>query len=338
MKHIALCLFPIILFTTFTSCQSVKTFEKSGGIQLTCVLPDSSAETFKLTENIIRQRLSAIIKDKINIYNSSGKMVIQIPGLYQDDLERIKFLCCSQGKMDFWETYDINEIVPYLNQVNDTLYKLFLHHQLDIVKTGLQPEEITDSVARHLLFRFLYLPVIQREAGTEFRKGPCLGNALLSDTTVLNYLFKIPEISRLLPFDLQLLWTSYSKQYQEKEYIELIATKTNFSHRSLINENSVINVKTFESKWGGYGIEMEFNPEATEIWKRMTSNNTGKSIAIAIDGRVNTYPWVVQQITNGRSQISGNYTKEQADNFCIMLKNKALPKSLTVDQSEIIKR
>ena len=76
--------------------------------------------------------------------------------------------------------------------------------------------------------------------------------------------------------------------------------------------------------------------EGARSWATLTEKNVGKPLAVTLDNIVYTAPNVNQKITGGRSQISGNFTQEEAKDLTDVLGAGKLPASAKVVQAEVV--
>jgi SecD/SecF fusion protein len=131
----------------------------------------------------------------------------------------------------------------------------------------------------------------------------------------------------MLPKDLKLAWTvKPSSRYQSGGIFELIALKTTPQGNSQLGGEVILNaVHNFDQNRGSAEVSMTMTPSAAQKWADLTGQNIGKSIAIVLDDEVYSYPTVQGKITGGVSQITGNFTIEEAQDLANVLKSGKLP-------------
>jgi SecD/SecF fusion protein len=165
---------------------------------------------------------------------------------------------------------------------------------------------------------------------------PVVGYALISDTAKVNEYLNIPEIQRLFPPDLKFYWT-VKPEIENSQYLTLIAIKSNPQGKAPLTGEYIEDARgDFDPQTNKPVVYMNMNSEGARIWKRMTTDYLGKSIAIVLDNYVYTYPVVQNVISNGNSQISGNFTIEEAKDLANILKAGKLPAPTHIVGEEIV--
>jgi SecD/SecF fusion protein len=153
---------------------------------------------------------------------------------------------------------------------------------------------------------------------------PFFGFIKIKDTGKVNQLLKICYYKNIFPRNMKVLWTM-KPRVRDSLYLELIAIKIPTSDGKATIGGEVMVDAHPEFKNGYNAISISMNDEGTRIWRRFTYENIGKQIAIVIDDHVFSYPTVQGEIPNGKSTISGNFTKEEAKDFATVLKFHWLP-------------
>lgn len=72
-------------------------------------------------------------------------------------------------------------------------------------------------------------------------------------------------------------------------------------------------------------VGLRMTQEGADKWAQMTEENVNRLIAITMDDLVFSAPNVINAITDGNTQISGNFTTEEADDLAGLLNGGALP-------------
>jgi SecD/SecF fusion protein len=83
-------------------------------------------------------------------------------------------------------------------------------------------------------------------------------------------------------------------------------------------------------------VDMNMNAEGSKIWQRMTRENVGKSVAVVLDNLVQSFPTVQGEIPSGRTEISGNFTVEEAKDLANMLKSGKMPATANIVAEELV--
>lgn len=83
-------------------------------------------------------------------------------------------------------------------------------------------------------------------------------------------------------------------------------------------------------------VSLKLNSQGKKTFSEITSANIQRSLAIILDGRVQSYPNIREPINDGRAQISGNFTKQEGKQLSIVLKSGALPAPLTFEEERTV--
>jgi len=177
----------------------------------------------------------------------------------------------------------------------------------------------------------------EREQGKpRYAKGPIIGTSNINDTAKVNYYLNLPEVKSILPPDLKLAWTAKAIDKQGLVY-ELIALKvTTLNKEAPLTGKAVTNSKVDISQYGEREISLSMNPEGASIWRRLTADNIGKSIAIMLDGIVYSFPTVQSEIAGGQSQITGNFTNAEAQDLANILNSGKLEVRVRIIEEAVV--
>ncbi len=203
--------------------------------------------------------------------------------------------------------------------------------------TGMTQEERQAKFDReNPLFAYLRPPDLQNMPVEVANSSPVVGYALISDTAKVNEYLRRPEIQALLPTDLRFAWTVKPEQ-EGSMYLTLIALKTNREGKAPITGEYIVDARAdFDQQTNQPIVEMRMNPEGARIWRKLTKKYLKKAIAIVLDNNVYSYPIVQSEIPNGVSQISGNFTVEEAKDLANVLKAGKLPVTAKIVGEEIV--
>ena len=348
------------------------TFELKDKILLTT----SNAEVIKVlrTEvegaiansfNVLRQRIDRFGVVQPNIQKlGNGRILIELPGIKEP--ERVRKLLQGSANLEFWETYDLNEIINNIGEANKVLATLQRTgsatttavkdstvattevkkaksiSNVDSLKAALSKKSATTTDSTKVSDKSRkenpLFAVLQINAqGGQVSRGPVVGLSQSRDTAQVNAYLATKQVKELLPRDLGFRWGV--KAIDKKgEIFQLYAIKiTNRDGRAPLAGDVITDARADFSQTSAYAnVSMSMNAEGSKTWARMTKDNIGKSIAIVLDGYVYSAPTVNAEIAGGSSQITGNFTVEEAKDLANTLKSGKMPAPARIVQEDIV--
>ena len=297
--------------------------------------------------NVLRNRIDrfGVTQPNIQKLGNSGRILVELPGVKEP--ERVRKLLQGTASLEFWATYDNAEIEAFLNEANTKLAELFADTDEAVAEDAV---EETDSLLAAELKKK------QEEAKAEAaykRQNPlfavlqpsgakgnaCIGYANYADTAKVNKYLNMPQIKALFPREFKPMWTVKASQWIPGDNIfELVAIKaTSRDGKAPLDGGVVTDARVQYGNTGGNPeVSMSMNAEGANTWARMTKENIGKQIAIVLDGMVYSYPTVQSEIAGGSSQITGNFTLEEAEDLANVLKSGKLPAPATIIQEQVV--
>jgi SecD/SecF fusion protein len=202
-------------------------------------------------------------------------------------------------------------------------------------------QDIEKARKENPLFAVL-TPMIQyneKREPTDYSPGPAVGLASVHDTGLVNTYLNFPKVKNLFKPHTKFMW-SFKAYDKEETVFQLIAIKgnTNINGTAPLSGDIITDArKVFEQGAGASPqISMSMTAEAAQIWKRLTHDNIGKSIAVVLDGSVYSYPTVQGEIPNGTSSITGSFTIKEADDLVNILKAGKLPAPAHIVQESVV--
>lgn len=353
------------------------TFELKDKIQLTStndevekILREEVQSAIDNSFNVLRTRIDrfGVVQPNIQKLDVAGRILIELPGVKEP--ERVRKLLQGTANLEFWETYEINEIYPQLEQLNTTLAERNTlledskvpetadnaETKTEVAEENKPAEQDTDTSVNALLEQLntekpeaaetandVDIEEVKRNNPLFYRlnmqvaRGPVVGAVLYTDTAEVMRMLHGPEASATLPSDVKFAWTV--KPIDEAGTIyQLIALKvTNRDGRAPLEGDAITDARMDFGQFSSYAeVNMEMNAEGSRTWARLTKDNIGKSIAVVLDGLVYSYPTVQTEITGGRSQITGNFTPEEATDLANTLKSGKMPAPARIIQEDIV--
>ena len=295
--------------------------------------------------NVLRNRIDrfGVTQPNIQKLGNSGRILVELPGVKEP--ERVRKLLQGTASLEFWATYDNAEIEAYLAEANATLAQLLGDEEVvveetkaegDLLAEELQQSE-TDAAAMAAYRKQNPLFSILQPSGA--RGNACIGYAHYADTAKINKYFAMPQIKGLFPPEFKPMWAVKASPYiPGGNTFELVAIKaTSRDGKAPLDGGVVTDARVQYGNTGGNPeVSMSMNGEGASVWARMTGDNIGKQIAIVLDGMVYSYPMVNGKIEGGSSQITGNFTLEEAEDLANVLKSGKLPAPATIIQEQVV--
>ena len=312
---------------------------------------------------VVRTRIDkfGVVQPNIQkLEGQQGRIMVEMPGI--NEPERVRKLLQGSANLEFWETYNSDEIIPYLSQLN----------QREANHRSGAKEEVADSAANDTAavaaaekaeakaeakaaFKTKKNAKADAAAATaEAKKQNPLfsifqpsGNGALSlvgyasarDTAEVNKIIYSALAKQILPADCRLLWSAKPADgIQAKNIYELHAIKvTTTNGRAPIEGDVVTDAKDqFNNLTGSPEVSMTMNSDGARRWAALTKANVGKAIAIVLDGTVYSAPRVNGEISGGQSSISGNFTIEDTKDLANTLKSGRMPAPAHIVQEEVV--
>jgi SecD/SecF fusion protein len=313
----------------------------------------------KEISTIINKRLIEYGIPEKNITISDNNGIINLEVKQADELDRIIKLITAQGELGFWETYELSEVYSSLEKANkkaaellkDSIIpsdgnkytkeieipadtsSLISKSQVNLKnRNNLNAKEFAAYKKDNPLFAYLQPEIENINGEQQLKKGCVVGSCEIKDTAYVNKILKMPEVKLCFPRYLKLLWDSKAFD-NENKFIKLNAIKDSRDGKATLTGDVLTEVSYFKSNT--YEISLAVNHEGAMIWKRMTAENLGKCIAIVLDGQVYSCPVVQNEIKEGKSNITGNFTEAEAEDLTTILKAGMLPFRITIIDSKI---
>jgi SecD/SecF fusion protein len=336
-----------------TSANRSKINYQSSDTEVRKLLNDEVNGAITRAYQIIQARVDkfGVANPNIQRLPGSGRIQIELPGV--DNPERVRRLLTGAAKLEFTEVYRLNELAPAIEGMGayllreETARKAALKASVTTPANGsankgsslesqLAQGSKTDSTgkaktdtaaaaAQGTALTQLFLPVGQDQLGV-----------YLKDTARANAVLNAPEVRGLFPADAIFAWDRKTfKATDGKEILPLYFLKKPGGRAPL--EGDVITDATNDyDDRGRPEVTMNMNAEGARKWRNLTAANVGRPVAILLDNLVYTAPNVQNEIPNGRSSISGNFTVEETKDMSNVLKAGKLPAPTNIVEESVV--
>ena len=321
---------------------------------------------------VVRNRIDkfGVVQPNIQkLEGQSGRIMVEMPGIREP--ERVRKLLQGSANLEFWETYNSQEIVPLLSQLNQR-YAAMNSGKTDTaaVKADSTVADTTVAKAEEAAVKgdlAAAMSAKNKKAGAKADNGKGLqdkqaeqikkenplfsvlqpaqgqslsvvGYALSRDTAAVDKIIYSELAHQVLPSDLKLLWSAKAADFDTKGQVyELHAIKvTEPSGRAPLEGNVITTAKDEFDQNGHPCVSMQMNSDGARRWAQLTKQNIGRAVAIVLDNTVYSAPRVNGEIAGGNSQISGNFSIEDTKDLANTLNSGKMPAPTRIVQEDVV--
>lgn len=259
---------------------------------------------------VIRTRIDKLgaIQPNVQRVPGTARISVEMPGM--KDIDKVKKMLQTSAKLQFWEVQQVPEIAPYFQTLT----------------TMVAAKGDSMGVAKNVNFMNLLQLDKLRTNG--------VANVKLSDTAVVNKILNSKVGQALRPANIkytQFMW-GYKPEATSPDDLVLYAIRGNINQKAPV-DGAVETANISYDELGRIVVDMQMDSKGAKEWKTLTEKNVGKPVAVTLDNRVYTAPNVVGAIPNGRTQISGNFSQEEAKELVDVLGAGKLPAGAKVVQA-----
>ena len=316
--------------------------------------------------NVVRNRIDkfGVVQPNIQkLEGQSGRIMVEMPGIKEP--ERVRKLLQGSANLEFWETYNSQEITPLLAQLNQR----YAAQGGEVVEDSAAVEpaaetaeaaaDTTKADASDLAAKLAKKDTKAQDNSKAIEAAkkmnplfsifqPTQGNTLAvvgyanaRDTAEINKIIYSDLASRIFPAELKLRWGAqpedFGGQNTKGDIFELYALKiTEPSGRAPLEGDVITNAKDDFDQMGHPSVSMQMNSDGARRWSQITKQNIGKAVAIVLDDAVYSAPRILTQIDGGNSQITGNFTIEATKDLANTLNSGKMPAPTRIVQEEVV--
>ena len=312
--------------------------------------------------NILRTRIDRFGTSQPNIQRlqGTGRIQIELPGV--DNPERVRKLLQGVAKLEFWEVAELSETEIFQTlQIIDqfAVSTNILGTQSDDNTSDISTEEsdLEELFSENSDETQLSVNEIEDSLSQDLTNNPSplLGNLRtdlgglfynLEDTLQINTIINNDNVKKLIPSNIKFLWsvksltstTDANGQVNniDGEAIELFIIRTSRGGTAPLTGEVITDARQDLDQSARPSISMQMNSNGAKEWRKLTSQNIGRRVAIVLDDFVYSAPFVQNEIPNGNSQITGNFTIEEAQDLANILKAGTLPAPTTIVEDVVI--
>jgi len=302
--------------------------------------------------DVITKRLInffGIPQENIKLNVTENQIVLTLHNVDTSKIHMITNVITGYNKLEFWETYENSEIIEYLTKADNLLQamgtpgstlKKEKHSKPDLTGKSTVKTSVLDSRKQFSDQNPLFSILGPRITTTGEPLPSCMiGLANEKDTSLVNSYLKMNEIKALFPNDLKFFWSSNPYKYDPtKTLYGLHAIKITTINRSApLDGSAIISAEaTTGSDKKDIKIGLTMDPEGAKTWAKITRESISRCIAVVYNGSVRSYPRVQAEISGGKTEITGDFTIEEANDLVNILKSGQLPFELKIVEKQII--
>ena len=312
--------------------------------------------------NVVRTRIDkfGVVQPNIQkLEGQEGRIMVEMPGISEP--ERMRKLLQGSANLEFWETYNAQEIIPYLVQLDsqlanggeeETKADTTAAAKADTtaavkkapkskfqIKKDTKKADVKATPESQLAAAKKQHPLLAMLQTTNGNSLALVGYASVRDTAAINKLIYSKLAKQVLPSDVKLLWGAKPADgLSVKNIFELYALKvTTTTGRAPLEGDVITDAKDqFDQVTGQPQVSMTMNTDGARRWAALTKANIDKAIAIVLDGVVYSAPRVNGEITGGQSSITGSFTIEDTKDLANTLKSGRMPAPARIVQEEVV--
>ena len=296
----------------------------STNAQVESILKDEVAAMVSNSRNVLSTRIDrfGVVSPNIQELESTGRIRLELPGVKEP--ERVRKLLQGTANLEFYETYTLQDLQQSLQALSDATAGR-VNVEADTTATDSATTAATTVAAR---------PLADMIWGYGNVGGAAIGLSYVGDTAAVNAILRSPEAAKMVPTNLKARWTV--KAIDDRGlYYQLIALKAN-QGRPVLDGSVITDASSDFDNMQGNVVSMTMNDEGARQWARITQQNLNKAIAIVLDDNVYSYPNVNSVIEGGRSQITGNFTIEEAKDLANVLKSGKMVARVNIVSESVI--
>ena len=302
---------------------------------------------------VLRARIDqfGVVQPNIQRLEGTGRILVELPGV--KDPARVQKLLQSTAELQFWNMYEGAEVLPFLVNVNERMRDLVEAEKTEVAETesfdamsidGTEEADSTASDSTDVLsnvnpFFEIFRPMVS-ETGQSLQ-GPRVGYSLIRDTAKVNAMLKRPEIKQIMNQELRnvkFLWSN--KPEPGSDIITLLAIKTNREGTPELDGGVIVDARPDLDEYNRNIVTMAMNGSGAQKWQRLTAEAAAqtpkRSVAVVLDNYVYSYPQVQNEIAGGRTQITGNFTAEEASDLANILRAGKLDAPARIIQADVV--
>lgn len=289
---------------------------------------------------VLRKRIDkfGVTQPNIQRLGNSGRILVELPGAR--DVERVKNLLQSTAQLEFWETASNQSYGTFLSQANELLKNVIKTEKpINEGETSEIDDLLSDVSAQQDSISTVTNPIYDYVKGAGYSGGPVLIQVAVKDQPILEDYLNRSDVRALLPADLRFTKFLWGIPDPQTDIVDLYVIKANRANQPPLSGSVIVDASQTYDQLGAPAVSMQMNGKGARVWEDMTGKafKDGSNIAIVLDEVVYSAPGVSKgAISGGRSEISGQFSLNEAIDLANVLRAGKLPAAAEIIQSEIV--
>ena len=307
--------------------------------QLETISKSAINQTYKILSNRVDQ--FGVAQTSTNLEENKGIITVELPGV--QDATRVRKLLQASAHLQFWEVYNIDEIGKNIQDADKALSQYLNGTPTDSTKnindtTANKADSLKSTANNQPLISTIHFLGPQQDKSGKPQYYAQIATVEEKDTAKVNEYLNLDVVKNNFPLNLKFLYGLEEKDEKSgRRYFELYAVKTiPGSDKAKLEGEGVEDASADYDEHGRPAIKMQMTPTGTRTWAKMTSDNVNKPIAIVLDDVVYSAPNVIGPIEGGNSEISGNFSVQEAQDLANILKIGKIDAPAKIVQEQIV--
>ena len=289
---------------------------------------------------VLRKRIDkfGVTQPNIQRLGNSGRILVELPGA--KDVDRVKKLLQSTAQLEFWTSEKNQEFFTFLSQANQVIKDSFEEKVEEENKTTSEIDDLlADVEVKSDSLSLERNPLLDLIVNTGFQGGPVLAQFNVKDQNTVDSYLNDPKVRQLLPSSKRFTKFLWGLPDPETNIVELFVLKSNRNDVPPLSGSVVIDAAQSYDQFANPAVTMQMNGKGSKIWEDLTDQayKNNSNIAIVLDEIVYSAPGVSSgPISGGRSEITGDFSLNEAIDLENVLRAGKLPASADIIQSEVV--
>lgn len=315
------------------------------------ILRQETSDAIDASFNVLRSRIDhfGVTQPNIQRLPNSNRILVELPGVKEP--ERVRKLLQGTASLEFWTTYNGYELHPALARADELIRQLNSEEEqvaevAETEETAVEAADLVEEVAKAT-------EVTEEEAvaattidpkrnpllallNPQFAGGAVIGAAYAADMPAVDRYLAMPQVRELFPADVQFKWAVKGDPQMDGRFALYTIKVESADGKAPLDGSVVVDARESYAERGAEArVSMNMNSEGMQEWARLTGENVNRCIAIVLDGYVYSAP-VVRGKIEGGSEISGNFTIQEAKDLANVLKSGKVPAPARIIQDTVV--